>query len=384
MDMPGRLQRKPRTLAMVLALAALGGAMPALWAAPAAQEDADAPRLARTEQQMEQLVAPIAMYPDTVVAQILAAATFPDQVVQARRWLQSHPGLAGADLAQSVDALSWDASVKALTAFPAVLENMDQNLSWTSTLGDAYFNQPEDVMDAIQALRRRAQDAGNLKSTPQQSVGVLDDTVTIQPSDTQVVYLPAYDPWIVYGEPLVPWPEWYPCPGIWYNGPYLSFGLGIRIGAWPRFPWGWGHWGCDWHGRQLLFNNARYRTTSTTFYNRTAYYRGNPVERGLAARAAFADNPGAARGYGEPRVQGAHGYGEARPQGARGYAEPRPQPQARAEAGVRGGAFGNYGHGGEARANASRGNASLGSGGGHASGGGSQGSGGGGSHGSHK
>ncbi len=116
--------------------------------------------------QLQQLVAPIALYPDSLTAQILAAATFPEQVVEADRWIHANPGLQGPALGQAADQQPWDASVKALVAFPAVLGNMDKNLSWTSSLGDAYYNQPQDVMDAVQAMRQRAQQAGSLKTTP--------------------------------------------------------------------------------------------------------------------------------------------------------------------------------------------------------------------------
>ena len=122
------------------------------------------PYTQQTPEQLQQLVAPIALYPDSLVAQILAASTFPEQVVQADRWVQANPDLKGEALGQAVDQQPWDPSVKALTAFPSVLGNMDKNLSWTSSLGDAYYNQQQDVMDAVQVMRERAQEAGNLKT----------------------------------------------------------------------------------------------------------------------------------------------------------------------------------------------------------------------------
>ena len=115
-----------------------------------------------TQAELQQLVAPIALYPDELIAQILAASTYPTEVVQADRWLQQHSNLQGEELAAEVDQQSWDPSVKALTAFPSVLSNLDTNLSWTSALGDAYFNQQQDVLDAVQVMRARAQSAGNL------------------------------------------------------------------------------------------------------------------------------------------------------------------------------------------------------------------------------
>src|ERR1700741_4329885 len=184
----------------------------------------------QTPEQLQQLVAPIALYPDSLVAQILAATTFPAEVVEADRWVQAHPDLKGDDLAKAVDQQPWDPSVKALTAFPTVLGNMDKNISWTSSLGDAYYNQQQDVMDAIQVMRQKAQSAGNLKSTDQQTVQTQGSNIMIQPANPQIVYVPAYDPWIVYGGPIVAGPGWYPYPGIWWGGPYLSFGVGFGIG----------------------------------------------------------------------------------------------------------------------------------------------------------
>jgi hypothetical protein len=233
---------------------------------PPAPGQAAPPYTQQTAEQLQQLVAPIALYPDSLVAQILAASTFPEQVVEADRWVQAHPDLKGTDLGNAVDQQPWDPSVKALTGFPSVLGNMDKNLSWTSSLGDAYYNQQQEVMDAVQVMRRKAQDAGNLKDTPQQTVTEKDAAIDIEPVDPEVVYVPAYDPWGVYGYPVVAWPGWYPYPGIWFGGPYLSFGVGFGIGWYGGFGWGWGHWGVDWHlstaaelGPGLLGETARPR-----------------------------------------------------------------------------------------------------------------------------
>src|SRR5580698_1373605 len=250
-----------------------------------AQEDPQPPQAPphaqQTPDQLEQLVAPIALYPDSLVAQILAASTFPEQVVEADRWLQAHPDLKGDALGQAIDPQPWDPSVKALTAFPSVLGNMDKNLGWTSSLGDAYYNQQQDVMDAVQVMRQRAQAAGNLKSTSQQTVEDEDSTISIEPTNTEVVYVPAYDPWLVYGDPLIAWPGWYPYPGIWFGGPYLSFGIGFDIGFVGAFGWGWGQWGFDWRRGYPIYNHDRYYSRSNTFYNRNNYYRGGG-ERGVA------------------------------------------------------------------------------------------------------
>src|ERR1700683_5275499 len=238
----------------------------------------------QTPDQLDQLVAPIALYPDSLVAQILAASTFPAEVVEADRWLQANPDLKGDDLAKAVDQQTWDPSVKALCAFPTVLGNMDKNISWTSSLGDAYYNQEQQVMDAIQVMRQKAQAAGNLKSTPQQVVQDQDNNVVIQPAQPDVVYVPAYDPWLVYGYPIAPWPYWYPYPGIWFGGPYLSFGVGFGIGWFGGFGWGWNHWGFYWHNRAVIYNHNRYYSRSTTFYNRNNAYARGGVRGGYAGR----------------------------------------------------------------------------------------------------
>ena len=369
----------------------------------------------QTPEQLQQLAAPIALYPDSLVAQILAASTFPEQVVEADRWVQAHPDLKGDALAQAVDQQPWDPSVKALAAFPSVLGNMDKNLSWTSPLGDAYYNQQQDVMDAVQVMRQRAQEAGNLTSTPQQTVTTQDSTIIIEPAEPDIVYVPAYDPWLVYGGPIVAWPGWYPYPGIWYGGPYLSFGVGFGIGFYGGYGWGWHHWGSDWHHRSVTYDHDRYHSRSNTFYNRNNFYRGGG-ERGRVngERGGFNGNRGGDRarnneGNRPPSgnagerggVNGERGgagirtnegnrppngstggrggdYNRPGPtttpfngntQAARGYAEPRGQ------SGVRSGAFSNYDHGGQERSFSSRGSASFG-GGGERGGGGSRGGGG--------
>src|ERR1017187_140118 len=191
-----------------------------------AQADQSAPQppvqtAPQTPEQLQQLVAPIALYPDALVAQILAAATYPDQIVEADRWLQQHTDLKDEQLGKEVDKQPWDPSVKALVEFPSVLANMDKNLSWTSSLGDAYVNQQQDVMNAVQAMRDRAEKAGNLKSTSQEKVSKQGQTIVIEPADPEVVYVPEYDPWLVYGEPIGIWRGWYWYPGLFFDVPEL-------------------------------------------------------------------------------------------------------------------------------------------------------------------
>src|SRR6201981_178477 len=150
-------------------------------AQPPEQSARAAPYMQKTAEQIQQVVAPIALYPDSLVAQILSASTFPEQVVEAGRWVQAPSDLKGEDLGNAVDQQPWDPSVKALVAFPSVLGNMDKNLSWTSSLGDAYYNQEQSVMDAVQVMRRRAQQAGHLDSQPQQPVTTEGSNIEIEP-----------------------------------------------------------------------------------------------------------------------------------------------------------------------------------------------------------
>ena len=313
----------------------------------------------QSQDQLNQLVAPIALYPDSLVAQILAASTFPAQIVEADRWVQAHPDLKADALAQAVDQQPWDPSVKALCAFPTVLGNMDKNVSWTSSLGDAYYNQQSDVMDAIQRMRQKAQQAGNLKDTPQQTVQTQGSDIVIQPAQPDVVYVPAYNPWAVYGYPIDPWPFWYPYPGIWFGGPYLSFGLGFGIGWFGGFGWGWGHWGFDWRNHYVAFDHGRYFSHSNTFYNRSNYYRGGG-ERGVANNVNRGFNE---RGGAENRGGDAHAFNGDR-NAARGFGDSHGQT------GTRSGAFSGYDHGGQTRGFSSRGQSSFGGGGGGFHGGG--------------
>jgi uncharacterized membrane protein YgcG len=377
-----------QSLACVLAFALL---LPMLPQSLAAAQDQDAqapaqpsqapPYTQQTPDQLQQLVAPIALYPDSLVAQVLAASTFPAEIVEADRYVQANPDLKGDALAKAVDQQSWDPSVKALTAFPTVLGNMDKNISWTSSLGDAYYNQEQGVMDAIQVMRQKAQQAGNLKDTPQQTVQTQGSDIVIQPASPDVVYVPAYDPWLVYGYPVVAWPGWYPYPGIWWGGPSLYWGgIGFGIGFYGGYGWGWGHWGVGWGGRNVIYNNNRYYSRSNTFYNRNNYYRGGG-ERGVANNVHGGGERGAANNVRGGDARGNAGSVYNRPggkdtpfhgntQAARGF------DQSRGQTGTRSSGFSGYDHGGEARSYSSRGSSSFGGGGGGFHGGGGGGGGG--------
>src|ERR1700723_1236974 len=224
-----------------------------------------------TSSQLDSLVAPIALYPDALVAQVLAAASYADEVAFADLWLAQNQNLQGTALTQAVDQQSWDPSVKALTQFPSVLHNLAKNLSWTSSLGQAFENQQSDVMAAVQVMRAKAQAAGTLQSSSQiKVVQQSPQTIIIEPANTNVVYVPQYNPAVVYGAPLVV-PAYTPPVAVAAG---VSFGAGVAIGAalgGGGFVaggfgggWGFGAWGMNWGGGggggNINYNNNTYIT----------------------------------------------------------------------------------------------------------------------------
>jgi len=222
--------------------------------------------------QLEQLVAPIALDPDTLVAQVLAASTYPAQVQDADRWLQMQGNASPYQIAGGADAQNWDPSVKGLTAFPQVLEEMDRNIQWAAALGNAYYNQPQDVLEAVQVLRQRAQAAGNLQSTPQEQVSYDQGAIELAPSSPQMVYVPQYNPWTVYGDPVTPYPGFslLGALGSFFSstvGPALRFGAGIAMAAFDHTPFGWLSWVVNWLGNAILFNHSDYMSHSSTVAN---------------------------------------------------------------------------------------------------------------------
>jgi Protein of unknown function (DUF3300) len=236
--------------------------------------------------QLNSLVAPIALYPDALVAQVLAAATNPDQITSADDWLAQNRNLTGQALAQAVDQQSWDPSIKALTQFPSVLDNLAHNLSWTSSLGQAFANQQSDVMAAVQLMRAKAQAAGTLQSNSQITVTQsAPSTIVIQPANPQVVYVPQYNPTVVYGAPIVV-PYYVPAP-LPVASVGIYFGAPITIGAWfggagwgGGFGWGWHawglHWGCCGGGGSttIIYNHNTYINNHT--WNNNTYNGYHP------------------------------------------------------------------------------------------------------------
>jgi Protein of unknown function (DUF3300) len=286
----------------------------------------------QSAQELQQLVAPIALYPDALLAQILAASTYPTQIVEADRWMQSHTNLKGEELAREVDKQEWDPSVKAITQFPSVLENMDKNLSWTSSLGDAYINQPQDVTEAVQTLRQQARNAGHLNSNEQENVTTQGSTIIIEPANPEVVYVPAYDPWMVYGAPIIAYPGWYPVPGIFWGGVGLSFGSGFGIGYFGGFGWGWAHWGYDWHGRSAFFDHHAFVSHSRDF-GHDGFHDSDFGHGGLEHTGGF---------RGASSFHGGSSF--------------------HAQSGMHSGALGGVTHGGDVRSFSSRGRSSFGGG----------------------
>lgn len=209
--------------------------------------------------QLQAMVAPIALYPDSLVAQILTASTFPDQVAIANYWLQQNKNLTGSALMQAVDKQSWDPSVKALTEFPSVLENLAKNLAWTSSLAEAYHNQQAEVMTAIQTCRAQAKASGNLKTSSQITVVQQSpQTIVIQPTNPQIVYVPQYNPAVVYGVPYVT--PGYSAGDVAAAG-IIGFGAGIAVGAMMSggcCSWGYSSWNCGWHGTAVIYHGGGY------------------------------------------------------------------------------------------------------------------------------
>jgi hypothetical protein len=274
------------------------------WAEAAAPARASGPAGAATQgapaastfnpEQLDAMLAPIALYPDDLLVQTLMAATYPLQIVEATRWLEedNNKALKGDALAKALAPLSWDPSVKSLVPFPQVLAQLDQNLDWTQQIGYAMATQQEDVLDSVQRLRLQAQNTGHLKTTGQQVVStqvVMDDqgqptpdqTIVIQPADPKVVYVPAYNPSVVYGTwpyPAYP-PVYYPPPPAYYPGAALASGIAFAAGVavvgslWGWAGASWGHGGCC-GGGSINVNTTRYNNITANNVSR-GNFNGN-------------------------------------------------------------------------------------------------------------
>jgi hypothetical protein len=233
---------------------------------------AEDPKPTFKPEEIEQMVAPIALFPDSLVSQILMASTYPLEVVEADRWVKQNKNLKGDALAAALEKQSWDPSVKSLVNFPQVLSTMSEKLDQTQKLGDAFLSQQKDVLDAIQRLRAKAQAEGNLKTTKEQKVTTEQQgnttVIKIEPADPQVVYVPTYNPTVVYG--AWPYPAYPPYP--WYPPGYVAtaaftFAAGVALGA----AWGYAWGGCNWGHGDVDIDINRNTNIQNTRINREKY-----------------------------------------------------------------------------------------------------------------
>src|SRR5439155_18215198 len=223
-----------------------------------------APKL--SSDQLDSLVAPIALYPDQLLSQTLVASTYPLEIIQLQQWMEKNKNLKGQALSEEVEKQSWDPSIQAMAAFPDVVNRLADNIQWTTEMANAFLAQESDVMASIQSMRAKAQSQGNLKTTQQQTVQTqtvsgtsgTKQAIVIQPANPDVVYVPSYNPTVVYGAPAYPYPPiYYPPPGYYAAGAAIAFGTGVALGA----AWGGGGWGwnCGWGGGNVNVNvNNKY------------------------------------------------------------------------------------------------------------------------------
>jgi hypothetical protein len=249
-------------------------------------------------EQLDSLVAPIALYPDPLLAQVLAASTYPLEIIVLQRWLEKNKNLKDQELADAVAKQSWDPSVQALAALPEVVKRLGDDIQWTADLGNAFLAQQGDVMDAVQRMRKKAHDKGTLKSTEQQKVETRvveqKNIIVIEQAQPQVVYVPSYNPVVVYG------PAYYPYPPIYYP-PYgyaataaVSFGFGVMMGAFWSGGWGWG---CGWGGNNVYINhNSNFnRNTNISGGNRVSNLPARGGSGGLGGNRASTQPAGGGR-----------------------------------------------------------------------------------------
>jgi len=258
----------------------------------------------KTEKELQALVAPIALYPDPLVAQVLAASTFPDQVAAAELWLQQHKDWKGKKLEKEANKQDWNESVKALTQFASVLGNMAANLAWTSELGEAYHFQHKDVMFAIQTLRAKAKADGKLVSSPQITVvQESPSTIVIQPANPEVVYVPSYNPAVIYGAPIVV-PN-YTAGDVAAAG-IIGFGAGVAVGALTSSAWH--SWNVNWYGGAVAYHGAAYYGNAAWHgYGAYGYHGYGTAGAYSTARGGYGTTASYHGAYGSASTY--HGYG---------------------------------------------------------------------------
>ena len=239
--------------------------------------------------QLDSLVAPIALYPDPLLAQVLAASTYPLEIIQLQQWLAKHSKLKDKELVDAVSKQPWDPSVQAMAALPDVVKRLADDIQWTTDLGNAFLAQQSDVMEAVQRMRKKAQDKGTLKSNEQQKVEtkVVENkqVIVVEQANPEVVYVPSYNPTVVYGAPVYAYPPiYYPPPGYYAAGMAISFGVGVAMGA--MWSGGWG-WNSGWGGNNVQINNFNnFNRNANVNRNisgsRTGNWNHNPQHRGGA------------------------------------------------------------------------------------------------------
>jgi len=341
---------------------------------------ADAPPGAQMPpQQLDDLVAPIALYPDPLVAQVLAASTYPMEVAEAEQWLRDHPKWKPSKLMAEAKKQNWDPSIQGLVAFPDVLAQLTQNMSWTTQLGNAFLAQQADVMQAVQRMRAEAQAKGKLHSTPQETVSAQNQNgqsvIDIEPGDPNVWYVPNYNPVYVWGPPV-----WGVYPPLIYPGIGIGWGwfpgidIGLYFGGWGGWGWGGWGWGCNWFGGGIFIDNS--------FFHRYGF-RG--FGGGALGRSAWAHDPAhrlgvpyanrdvASRFGGRTAAGGFRGApAEGSNRGEGGTARQRIGNSSFEQRGytAKHSVFGGYHSGAAARTQSDRGFSSMGGGGFHGGGGG--------------
>jgi hypothetical protein len=325
-----------------------------------------------TQEQLDQMLAPIALYPDALLSQILMASTYPLEVVEAARWSRANPSLSGDAAVHAVDQYTWDPSVKSLVAFPRVLQTMEQKLEWMERLGDAFLSQQQQVMDTVQGLRQKAQAAGNLRSTDQERVESQGGQIAIEPANPAVVYVPYYDPTVVYGSwwwpayPPVYWPVW---PGYAF-GPGIMFGWGIGIGVGVGFFFGgfdWGHHFAYAHGSPFYAHGGFHGGPGGAWAHDPSHRRGVPYRSaglrqqfGRTSQSAEARNAFRGRDAGPANRAGpANGFAGRGEPAARSAAPAARAPAFNRPAETPSHAFEGVGHGSEVRSFSARGSSSI-------------------------
>jgi hypothetical protein len=274
---PERQSARFRSLLAILCVIALLPGDTLAYIVPSLQQAESSPPRQTSKippEQLDSLVAPIALYPDPLLAQTLAASTYPLEIIQLQQWLEKNKNLKDKALADAVAKQPWDPSIQALAALPDVVKRLADDIQWTTDLGNAFLTQQSDVMDAVQRMRKKAQNKGNLQSNEQQKVEtkIIESkpVITVEQANPQVVYVPSYDPVVVYGPPVYPYPPiYYPPWGYYAAGMAISFGVGVMMGAFWSGGWGWG---CGWGGNNNIYvnrNNNFNRNTSIGGGNRT-------------------------------------------------------------------------------------------------------------------